>query len=123
MLVDAGDPQHRKALEARRAWLERGGVLVSTDYIMDETLTLVRSRLGLDAAIRWWDAAEASPRLGWEWIDPNRAEKARRWMFRWRDKEFSFTDCTSFVVMKERRIRRALTSDHHFKQAGFEIVP
>lgn len=73
--------------------------------------------------MRWWDQVENSPRLLWEWIDPQRAEKARRWMFRWRDQEFSFTDCTSFVVMKERRIRRALTNDRHFKQAGFEIEP
>lgn len=44
-------------------------------------------------------------------------------MFRWRDKKFSFTDCASFVVMKERRLRKALTSDRHFKQAGFQPVP
>ena len=40
-------------------------------------------------------------------------------MFRRRDKKFAFTDCTSFVVMKERRLRKALTRDRHFKQAGF----
>jgi uncharacterized protein len=35
------------------------------------------------------------------------------------DKEWSLTDCISFVVMKERRIKEALTGDHHFEQAGF----
>ena len=38
------------------------------------------------------------------------------------DKEWSLTDCTSFVVMKERDIDQALTSDHHFEQAGFRIL-
>jgi hypothetical protein len=123
MLADAADPRHRKAATARDRWLEEGGILLSTDYVLDETLTLLRFRLGLDAAEAWWNQVEDSPRLVWEGIDPNRAEKARRWMFRWRDKEFSFTDCTSFVVMKERRLRKALTSDRHFKQAGFEPVP
>jgi predicted nucleic acid-binding protein len=35
------------------------------------------------------------------------------------DKDWSLTDCTSFVVMDERQLTDALTSDHHFEQAGF----
>lgn len=38
------------------------------------------------------------------------------------DKEWSLTDCTSFVVMKERGLEEALTSDHHFEQAGFRTL-
>ncbi len=122
-LADASDPHHEATRAARDAWLEAGGMLLTTDYIMDETLTLIRYRLGHQAAMTWWDQMEASPRVRWEWIDPSRAERARRWFFRWKDKDFSFTDCTSFVVMRELRQRRALTTDHHFRQAGFETVP
>ena len=39
------------------------------------------------------------------------------------DKSYSFTDCTSFVVMRELGIREALTTDRHFVQAGFGIRP
>ncbi len=35
------------------------------------------------------------------------------------DKDWSLVDCASFVVMKQRGIQEALTSDHHFEQAGF----
>lgn len=123
MLADRADPNHERAATFRDRWLERRGLLVTTDFVLDETLTLLRIRLGLDAAERFWHRIELSQRLEWEWIDPERAEKARAWFFGWRNKAFSFTDCTSFVVMKERRIKVALTSDHHFEQAGFETRP
>lgn len=123
MLADEADPAHLSAKAFRDGWMRSGGRLLSTDFVLDETLTLLRVRLGLDAAERWWNQVEGSTRLAWEWVDPARAEKARHWFFRWRDKDFSFTDCTSFVVMKERRLRTALTSDRHFLQAGFAIVP
>ncbi len=123
MLADAGDRAQGPAAALRDRWLAEGGLLVSTDFVMDETLTLLRSRAGLSIAEQWWEQVADGARVRWEWITPARAERARHWFFRWRDKEFSFTDCTSFVVMKEQRIRAALTSDAHFAQAGFETLP
>src|ERR1035438_695368 len=38
------------------------------------------------------------------------------------DKNWSLTDCFSFVVMEQRRLVQALTADNHFRQAGFEAV-
>lgn len=38
------------------------------------------------------------------------------------DKQWSLTDCISFVVMDERNVTRALAYDHHFEQAGFEAL-
>ncbi len=123
MLADSADPAHSLACSSRDAWLHQGGILLSTNFVMDETLTLIRIRLGLSAARQWWEQVSSSPRLIWEWIDPERAEKARQMFFRWKDKIFSFTNCTSFVVMREGRINTALTSDHHFAQAGFRVLP
>jgi len=98
-------------------------VLVTTDYVVDETLTLVRLRLGLLAAEKWWAQVEGSPRVRWQWIDAARSEKARGLFFRYRDKDYSFTDCTSFVVMRELRLKEALTTDRHFRQIGFQTLP
>lgn len=122
-MADGRDPLHEACREIRDGWLKAGGVLVTSDYVLDETLTLIRMRLGIDAAEKWWDQLASSSRLKQERVNFERAEKARNWFFKWRDKSFSFTDCTSFVVMKELRINKALTSDTHFVQAGFEILP
>jgi predicted nucleic acid-binding protein len=35
------------------------------------------------------------------------------------DKEWSLVDCSSFIVMQDRKITESLTNDHHFEQAGF----
>ena len=121
--VDAGDPSHGPACEARDTALEAGALLVTTDYVMDETLTLMRIRLGLPAAKAWCEQVEGSSRLRWEWVGMERAEKARKAFFRFRNKSYSFTDCTSFVVMQELRLKEALTSDRHFRQMGFQVLP
>ena len=121
--ADAADPAHKKATAARDRWLDGGGLLVTTDYVADETLTLLRFRLGMDAAEAWWKQAEGSSRLRWEFITLARSDKARGLFFRYRDKAFSFTDCSSFIIMRELKLREALTTDHHFEQAGFTIQP
>jgi predicted nucleic acid-binding protein len=121
--ADAADPSYNKAVAARDAWLQDGGVLITTDYVADETLTLLRLRLGLRTSEAWWQQVDASPRVRWEYISLARADKARAFFFRYRDKEFSFTDCTSFVVMRELKLQAVLTTDHHFTQAGFLTLP
>jgi len=121
--ADAADPAHEDACAARDSALEQSIVLVTTDYVVDETLTLIRKRLGHKAAGTWWQQVEASTRLRWEWIGEPRAGRARSLFFHHHDKDFSFTDCTSFVVMRELKIRQALTTDAHFRQMGFQVLP
>jgi len=101
--ADGADPAHDASRAARDAALEAGQTLVTTDCVVDETLTLIRFRLGLAAARAWWEQVDRSPRLRWEQIDGERFDKARELLFQYRDKDFSFTDCTSFVVMRELR--------------------
>jgi predicted nucleic acid-binding protein len=121
--ADDADPAHRAATRARDTWLERSGLFVTTDYVVDETLTLIRLRLGHAAAETWWRQVDGSSRLRWEPVTSARADKARSLFFRYHDKDFSFTDCTSFVVMRELKLREVLTTDHHFAQIGFTLIP
>ena len=121
--ADSADAACPLVQESRDKWLSAGGLLTTTDYVIDETLTTLRFRLGLDAAEAWWLQIDGSTRLRIESIDEARGERARALFFRYRDKDFSFTDCCSFVLMQELRILPVLTLDHHFRQMGFEVVP
>jgi predicted nucleic acid-binding protein len=122
-MADGKDPMHVPFRTARDAWLEGGGMLILSNYVIDETLTLIRMRLGLKAAERWWNQVSGSPRCKTEWVTSDRVGSALQWFFKWKDQSFSFTDCTSFVLMKELNIEKALTSDRHFIIAGFELLP
>ena len=122
-MADAKDPLHIKSLEARDGWFEQDGILVTSNYVLDETLTLIRLRIGIEAAGKWWTMISDSPRCKVEWITPERTEKAIRWFFSWMDQSFSFTDCTSFIVMRELGLEDVLTGDRHFAVAGFRIHP
>jgi hypothetical protein len=121
--ADAADLAHARCCATRDAALEAGEALVTSDFVVDETLTLIRLRLGLDAAETWWHQIDRSPRLRWERIDSDRFEKARHLFFQYRDKDFSFSDCTSFVIMREVRLTHAITTDRHFRQMGFHALP
>ena len=121
--ADSADPAHARSCAARDTALEAGQLLVTTDFVADETLTLIRFRLGLNAAETWWQQVDRSPRLRWEPIDTDRFEEARRLFLQYRDKAFSFTDCTSCVIMRELRLTRAITTDRHFRQMGFQVLP
>ncbi len=120
--ADEADPFHTQARKIRDSWLKQGAFLVTTDYVMDETLTLLRVRLGLRASEAWWRQVEGSPRVRWEPVDAARAEKARSLFFQLKDKKLSFTDCTSFAVMRELKLKHALAFDAHFRQMGFHTT-
>ena len=75
--ADADDSKNCDICKARDRWLREGGFLATTDYIIDETLTTIRFRLGLDAAEAWWNQIVGSTRLRIEIIDDSRAEKSR----------------------------------------------
>lgn len=121
--ADSKDPAHIQSCAARDAALEVGRALLTTDFVVDETLTLMRFRLGVGAAEAWWRQIDDSHRLRWERVDSDRFERARQLFFRYRDKDFSFTDCSSFAVMREFKLVQALTTDHHFRQIGFKVLP
>ena len=113
------DPAHLPAIE----WLARARTAkasaVTTDYILDETATLLKSRGRPDLISALFNLISPGSALRVEWICRERFEAARQFLLRHYDHDYSFTDCTSFVVMRELQVTRVLTTDKHFREAGF----
>jgi len=90
---------------------------------MDETLTLIRFRLSIKASIDFSKKIRKSKVVKIVHVSREMEEKARDIFERYDDKDFSFTDCVSFVVMWETGIKEAFAFDEHFNQIGFIRKP
>ena len=119
----AQDQNHGAALAHWRSVAQRLPSLVTTSYIFDETVTFFNSRGYHAKAIQVGNTLLYSPSL--QLIHVDEALFYAGWQFfeRHQDKQYSLTDCISFIVMQQRGIGTAYTFDHHFTQAGFTQVP
>jgi hypothetical protein len=99
------------------------GVSVTTDYVLDETLTLLRSRRDLASASVFIDKIRESKSVRVFWVDEGLFEKALDIFRKSERKLWSFTDCASFALMRELSVSEAFTFDSHFREAGLHALP
>lgn len=118
-LYSRRDVNHPLALAFIRSIDEN---LVTTDYVIDETLTLLRARGETRRAIAFGERLMNGGFANIVRVDD--ADFAAAWiMFRsYLDKEWSFTDCTCRVIMERLAIQRAFVFDDHFRQFGKVLV-
>lgn len=120
-LGDTREPGHARVRELV-ADFERPGGLVTTDYVLDETITRVFARQRYDGAREFVESLFHASKLGLlriETIGAIAFEAAWKLRVRFQDKpRISFTDLTSFVVIEKLSIPFVLTSDAHFGQVG-----
>lgn len=133
ILVDSGawyalsDPRDRNASLAVAAWnrIRAGeyGRAVATDYILDETYTLLRMRLGVHAVRGFRERLARSGHLRIARVSERDFEEALDMMIAHDDKRWSLTDCTSFILMRQLAIGSAFSFDRNFRAAGFRLLP
>jgi predicted nucleic acid-binding protein len=118
------DVNHEAAIKfLSQLALGKQGISVTTDYVLDETLTLLRSRRSLGAASTFIDKIKKSSSVRVFWVEESLFEKALG-IFEQSDRNsYSFTDCTSFALMKDLMIHSAFAFDIHFRQAGLQVFP
>jgi predicted nucleic acid-binding protein len=126
VLANDQDPAFKSVSKVRAGAAGQPGAWVTTDYVLDETVTRLFSMAPFPAARRFTEAIFESSQLGLvdiEHVTPERFKLAWQLRLRYHDKpRISFTDLTSFVVMRELGLRQVLTADAHFDQAGLGFV-
>ena len=118
-IIDKKDQFHLEAASIWRRIKESGTVLITSNFILDETFTLIRARSGIDQVILFRDIlAKSSSAL--KIIRVTQSDEANAWAWFVKDwSKLSFTDCVSFALMKRLNITRVISFDNHFKRAGF----
>jgi predicted nucleic acid-binding protein len=120
---DPSDRWHAAAQDAIRRSVHARVMFVTTDYVLDETLTLLLMHAGRAPAIQFGEAVQESRNVDLIHVDPATWDQAWQMFRRYQDKTWAFTDCTSFTVMQQHGLYRAFSFDRHFEQAGFTLWP
>lgn len=116
------DQNHRAAQLIWDQLLAEPLTLVSSTYVFDEVVTFFNARNMHSRAVEIGTSLLESPSITLVQVDEHLFTQAWTHFCRHKDKSFSFTDCVSFILMKAQRIKKALTFDRHFSQAGFEVI-
>ncbi len=122
-LHDRSDACHRDAAGLVEQWRTTPVRLFTSDYVVDETATLLRLRVGHDRAVAFLDYLRTGRSVSLEMTSGRAFDEAEN-LFRSRDdKPWSFTDCVSFVQMDRLGLVDAFTFDRHFSQYGKTCHP
>lgn len=119
-VVDDSDPNHASA----SAFLRKNQLpLLTTNFVFDETVTLLRKRLGWATALEFGNRLNKSDFVNLVQVAIRDEEWAWDIFGRFKDKDFSYTDCTSFAVMERLGIGVAFTFDRHFSAMQYQMAP
>lgn len=120
-IVDEKDDFHKSALKIWEKLLKKTTPLVTSNFIVDETLTVLRVKRNLQLAIDFREELlKGADGLAAYRVQSEDEVNAWKWFIqKW--KKLSFTDCVCFAQMKRLGIDRVFTFDTHFKKAGFKV--
>jgi predicted nucleic acid-binding protein len=120
-LIDLSQPFHLLSAKIYQNARSQKHKIITTSYIVTELVALLSSplRIPRPKAIAFIQSLKISPYVEVIHISKEIDTKAWELLINRQDKEWSLVDCSSFIVMQDRKITESLTNDHHFEQAGF----
>ena len=115
------DRHHAKAFSLIAQWKQQNQRVVTTNYVLSELIVLLSNSRGQQrpAVINYIETIRSDDWIEIVHIDESVDKKAWQLLADRLDKQWSLVDAVSFVVMRERDITKALTTDKHFEQDGF----
>ena len=115
-LNDKAEKHHAEASQIyKQAWFR-----LTTNYVLDEFVALASGRkLSREKILAFSEEVLIDETVEIVWINKDLHTKAVELLKNRKDKSYSLCDAVSFVVMRERKITEALTTDHHFEQESF----
>jgi uncharacterized protein len=116
-VLNSGDENHARAARVFRSLLESDEQLVTTSYVLVETVALLQHRFGLSAVRGFQDAL--APVLEVVWVDAELHAEATAALVTANRRELSLVDCVSFACMRRQGLTRAFHFDRHFREQGF----
>jgi predicted nucleic acid-binding protein len=121
-LADSRDENHESAVHFVHQLIRERAELVTTNYIVAETHTLLLNRLGYTIARQVIEELYKSQTRIYR-VREAEEKKAFEIIRMYTDKEYSLVDAISFATMEHFHITQAFAFDHHFAQYGFSLPP
>ena len=119
-VLDADDPNHQPAKEAWSELVESGEPLVTSNYVVVETASVLHKRFGL-SSVRLLQS-DIVPVLDIEWIDEQLHDAAMGALLAGSRHGPTLVDCVGFEVIRKQAIQRVFAYDRHFQNRGFDLV-
>ncbi len=120
-LLDAEDASHPRAAKTWTALSARDEDLVTSNYVLVETIALLQNRIGPEA-VRAFQGGLA-PLLRILWIDEEEHAAAVGALLTAGRRRLSLVDCASFEAMRDSGISTAFAFDRDFAEQGFAQIP
>lgn len=119
-LMTRDDRVHGEATRAFHYLSQQQAMLVSSSYVLVETIALLQNRLGL-AAVQDFHA-RFLPLLEIIWVDERWHQRAMQRLLSSQRRQLSLVDCLSFEIIEIKKLDYAFAFDEHFQQEGIPVI-
>ena len=120
-LVSKHDAFHDQASSQWKALLQNKETLLSNNYVILESISLIQRRFGMDQILSLREDFLSLIELAW--IDEEQHQGAMTAFLKAGRRNLSLVDCSGFETMQRLGIRTSFTFDPHFLEQGFEVIP